>query len=327
MDYINLKCDSDNAMILVCPQCDTRYFADDSSIGAEGRRVRCASCGHSWYAKPQESSEIAAAESTGLTREQVERLRQTAAANSAARSGPHAEFRAKEHARRRRNRAMAAGIAWTAGFLIFAGVAAGAILLRNEVAEAWPRTATVYRMLGFDVNRFGLQLVDVGAKRSFDGTTPVLTVTGNAMNIGKTPRAAPRLRVSLRDEKGAEIHSWTDELGVDSIAPGQVVKFTSRIVAPPLETYGLAVTFAPRDGGDTPKGEAAVGHEAIRPAEGEHVSAAVAHTEGAPAEPVHEEAVQPAAAPGAGSTHGGESAHPEPVEAAGAARAAGGDHH
>ena len=63
-------------MILVCPSCDTRYFADDSSIGKEGRRVRCATCGHAWHAKLQEEGDVAVApEDTGLTREQVERLR------------------------------------------------------------------------------------------------------------------------------------------------------------------------------------------------------------------------------------------------------------
>ena len=39
-----------DGMILVCPSCDTRYFADDTSIGKEGRRVRCATCGHAWHA-------------------------------------------------------------------------------------------------------------------------------------------------------------------------------------------------------------------------------------------------------------------------------------
>ena len=62
-------------MILVCPSCDTRYFADDSSIGKEGRRVRCATCGHAWHAKLQEEGdEPVAAEDTGLTREQVEHV-------------------------------------------------------------------------------------------------------------------------------------------------------------------------------------------------------------------------------------------------------------
>jgi predicted Zn finger-like uncharacterized protein len=234
-------------MILVCPSCDTRYFADDAAVGREGRRVRCASCGHSWFAKPQEESEVASSESTGLTREQVERLRQTAAENSAARTGPHSEFRAREHARRRRNRALAAAVAWIGGFALFAGTAAAAVVFRNEVAEAWPRTASLYRMVGLDVNRFGLSFVDVAAKRSFDGTTPVLTVTGVAVNEGKERRAAPEVRVSLKDEQGKEVHAWTDKLSAPSIGPGERVPFSSKVVAPPVETFGLEVTFARSD--------------------------------------------------------------------------------
>jgi predicted Zn finger-like uncharacterized protein len=246
-------------MILVCPSCDTRYFAEDSAVGKEGRRVRCASCGHSWFAKAPEDGEASAPEDAGLTREQVERLRQTAAANSASSKGPHSEFRAKEVARRKKSRAMAAWTGWGAGLVIFLGFVGGLVVFRDSVVSAWPQAASAFRMVGLDVNRFGLQFINVGAKRSFEGTTPVLTVTGQAVNHGSQTRMAPRLRVSLRDEKGKEVAFWEDTIaGVASIAPGQTVDFTTLKKSPPLDTFDLQVTFAANDPNDhAPKGDTA----------------------------------------------------------------------
>jgi predicted Zn finger-like uncharacterized protein len=253
-------------MILVCPSCDTRYFAEDSAVGKEGRRVRCASCGHSWFAKAPEDGDASAPEDAGLTREQVERLRQTAAANSASSKGPHSEFRAKEVARRKKSRTMAAWSGWGAGLVIFLGFIGGLVVFRDGVVSAWPQAASVFRMVGLDVNRFGLQFINVGAKRSFEGTTPVLTVSGQAVNHGSRPRVAPRLRVSLRDEKGKEVAFWEDDIaGVASIAPGQTVDFTTLKKSPPLETFDLQVTFAVRDPADhAPSGD--TGHVAIEAA-------------------------------------------------------------
>lgn len=36
-------------MLLICPECRTRYVVPDGAIGAVGRQVRCANCRHSWF--------------------------------------------------------------------------------------------------------------------------------------------------------------------------------------------------------------------------------------------------------------------------------------
>src|SRR4051812_19618710 len=46
------------AMILTCPECASRYFVDDSKVGATGRVVRCASCGNRWTARNEDSDDL-----------------------------------------------------------------------------------------------------------------------------------------------------------------------------------------------------------------------------------------------------------------------------
>jgi len=46
-------------MILTCPACGTQYSVSDGAIPAGGRKVRCASCGHSWHQAPSDSGDPA----------------------------------------------------------------------------------------------------------------------------------------------------------------------------------------------------------------------------------------------------------------------------
>ena len=217
--------------------------------------MRCATCGHAWHAKlPEEEGEPVIAEETGLTREQVERLRQTAAENTKARAGPHAEFRAREHAKRKRHHGRAATIAWASGFALFVLAAGGAVLFRNEVAEAFPRAATIYKLVGLEVNRFGLTFENVEARRTFDGTKPVLTVTGSVVNGSEERLDTPQLRVTLKDEAGNPVQTWTDNFGVPSLGPAERTEFASRFEATPVETYRLTVSFVRKEG-EGPLGE------------------------------------------------------------------------
>ena len=58
-------------MILTCPACGTQYAVKDGTIPAQGRKVRCASCGESWHQQP-ESSAIAPEEEAAEAAEPAE---------------------------------------------------------------------------------------------------------------------------------------------------------------------------------------------------------------------------------------------------------------
>lgn len=232
-------------MILICPSCETRYVTSEASLGASGRNVRCAACDHSWFVKAPETlnSNAPVDNDSGLTRAQVERLRQKAVQNASTGSGPHAELREKQAKRRQRNRVFAATGAWVVSGLTFAGVASGAVNYRQGVVEFWPKTASVYAMMGMEVNRFGLEFGDIQAHRSFDGTTPVLTITGSASNTSEKHRPSPIVRIGLRNEHGEVVHVERVNLLDNVVAPGQNSTFTAHIISPPMDSFDLEAKF------------------------------------------------------------------------------------
>ena len=52
-------------MILTCPSCGTQYAVKDGAIPAGGRKVRCATCGHSWHQQADEAAPTGAPEEGG----------------------------------------------------------------------------------------------------------------------------------------------------------------------------------------------------------------------------------------------------------------------
>ena len=47
-------------MIISCPECGTRYEVPESAIGAAGRKLKCAACGHRWHIEGVAPAEPAA---------------------------------------------------------------------------------------------------------------------------------------------------------------------------------------------------------------------------------------------------------------------------
>lgn len=233
-------------MILTCPSCSAQYFADEKAIGESGRTVRCASCSHSWFVQPELSleEEINASD---LSREKVERMRMsTAPAGDVA---PHLAYREKEMARRRNGSKLAALAAWTGTAGVFFALGVLAIAKRDDVVKAFPQASSAYAMAGLDVNRFGLEFSDMTADREFDGTVPILTISGSILNITDKFQVVPNVRVDLRDDQGRDVESILISPDETKIGPGEEVIFSSRVDSPSLDAYDLAVSFVERGNG------------------------------------------------------------------------------
>ncbi len=211
-------------MILTCPECETQYFAEDSTIGDSGRTVKCASCGHSWFVGPEGGK---------------------SALGGAA--GAHEAYRLKVRERRRRKSRAAALTAWTTTVVAFAVILSGLLLFRTEVVKRWPESATTYAAIGMPVNRFGLEFLETEAERFFDGTVPILEIRGAVENVSSGTVEAPQVRVILLDDQGNRIAEAYAPVTPSRIPASANASFAARIENPPFESFELELGFVPAD--------------------------------------------------------------------------------
>lgn len=210
-------------MILTCPDCETQYFAEDSTIGESGRTVKCATCGHSWFVGPEGAS----SENSLL--------------------GAHETYRLKVRERRRRKSRAAALSAWTVAGAALLVVLAGLVLFRGQVVKQWPESASTYAAIGMPVNRFGLEFLESEAERFFDGTTPILEVRGAVQNVSGRTRTAPLVRVILLDDQGVEVAEAFAQITPSSIPADATALFAARVENPPFESFELELDLVPAD--------------------------------------------------------------------------------
>ena len=136
-------------MILTCPNCATRFFADSLAIGCDGRRVKCAACGGVWTAasEPQfaanAESEITVASSEHpLDGEGADVDAQSTSVESAP-LFVNQTSRTRGAARKSRPRPGALGVV-IALFVVVAGL----LVFQRSIERSFPGAATFYDSVG-----------------------------------------------------------------------------------------------------------------------------------------------------------------------------------
>lgn len=238
-------------MILTCPSCSTRYLVDPAAIGASGRQVRCARCGHVWRQEPpakpmaQERPNPANAEAAGATAEpESEPEPILRGAQSPRPLPPGSNLPALRPPPRRR----AGPAAWAALIAVVVAGVAGLYVFRQQIVEIWPPASKLFRIAGSPAAQEvggGLDIRDVKFERKAEAGRAVLLVTGQVVNVSQSPKATPRLRVAIGDEAKRELAHWTVPLAKEALAPGESMEFSTRLPDPPANARSLLVTFVP----------------------------------------------------------------------------------
>jgi predicted Zn finger-like uncharacterized protein len=251
-------------MILTCPNCGTRYQADAAKFPAAGRKVKCAKCGESWHQDPPLPEPIAAVVAPEIIEqsepeeqpvfrqpEPPEQEPEPEAPRVSAYVPPPTRtavvIDAEEAPVRSRSVWPARlGVLFGWAILVAIVLAAGWAIVkyRQEVATAWPQTASLYAATGMPVNALGIDFRDVSYRREKQDGQFVLAVTGELVNISTREQPVLQLRAALSDNSGRELYHWTFSSGVTTLAPGQTQKFLTRISSPPAGAHHLEVRFA-----------------------------------------------------------------------------------
>ena len=224
-------------MILTCPDCATRYFVDETKLGPQGRKVRCASCGASWRAE----TEVEALDLTPVAAATPAEPAMEAPVRPA--EALPKSFRAQAEARRRTRQAVAVGVVWASLSASFVVLILAAVVFRVQVVRLWPRTAGAYAAVRLPVNPLGLSPEGVQASPGLRDGRAMLFVRGVERNVEGAPRAPAPLRVSLYDKGGARLASEVVRVDGTALKPGEGRAFQAAFTDPPLAGAQVGVDF------------------------------------------------------------------------------------
>jgi predicted Zn finger-like uncharacterized protein len=235
-------------MILTCPDCATSYFVDDSKIPAEGRLVKCASCGARWTATVEPTLELHASDDEGaVAREPAPPEIEDKPARELTGEDLPKVFRAKADTERRVREAAATGVIWAGMAAALVLIIALGIIFRVDVVRLWPRTASAYAGVGLPVNSLGLVIEGVRFEPSLQDGHAALAVSGMIRNIENEPVVTPPLRISLLDAEGKAVATKIARPADARIPPGETRHFAIALLDPPARAKELEVAFAPRE--------------------------------------------------------------------------------
>jgi predicted Zn finger-like uncharacterized protein len=252
-------------MILSCPSCASRFKVNADQLGVAGRKVKCAKCGHTWHATPDQDetkqsapaqSEAADTQMLGGTAE--DEVGTAGESDLPDEPPPFESFEAMQAqmagSGRRRRTARTKGprrssirtvVPWLLLLVVIGAVIWGGWSYRFTIVDTFPTAARLYATTGVSINTVapGLSIEEVTPSRRLRDGTNVLVVSGRVVNKTQATQPVPGLRVTLKGADGAPIDSWRIAANSAAIPPGGSTAFSAEKSNPPDSARGVTIGF------------------------------------------------------------------------------------
>lgn len=244
-------------MILTCPNCDMRYLVSAVSIGPEGRKVRCASCAHIWFQKPEVSDSGFAGSFQDILKEEM----QAAPIPESVKPLPEGSnvpalpedvppsvgktkfsFPALPSFRVGADALSGYGAALGVCLILLAGM----VMFRDHVVKAWPPSVMMFDMLGAHTALAGEGLIidRLQAKTEKTETGDVLKINGSVINLTASEVKVPHLMATLKMKDGSPGEKWLIELPQSHMAGEGAIDFSSEYPGLPELAESVHLTFS-----------------------------------------------------------------------------------
>lgn len=127
---------------------------------------------------------------------------------------------------------------------LLVAIIGGGLTWRTDIVRLLPDTAGIYAAVGLPVNVVGLEFSDVETLRSMQNGVDVMLVTGQIHNISGKRVGVPAIVVSILDEYGQSVYSWSVTPMAGSVGPNEKLEFETRLNSAPSGAVSIKLAFA-----------------------------------------------------------------------------------